>query len=63
MKQFLLKARIKEVAAGRNDSIKKHIFAESKENALEMFKNELRNHDNLLDWEEIEFQSIEEVKK
>lgn len=63
MKQFLIKATIKEVAAEKGNQIKRHIFAETEKNALDKFKNELKNHDNLLDWKDLELQGIEEVKK
>ena len=61
MKQSLIKAKIKNVPEGRN-RIRKFIFAENEENALEKFRNIYRKPENI-DWNEIEFESIEEVKK
>ncbi len=62
MKQYLIKAKIKNVAEGRNNKISKNIFAENEENALGKFRNIYEKPENL-DWNEIEFESIEEVKK
>ena len=61
MKQYLIKAKIREVAAGRNNNILKNIFASNEENALDIFKAIYDKPENL-DWEQIEFESIEEVK-
>ena len=61
MREFIIKAKIKEVAAGRNDNISKHIFAVDEVAARNKFRLIYDDPDNL-DWQEIELQSIEEVK-
>ena len=61
MKQYKIKAKIKNIPEGRN-RIRKHIFAENEENALDKFRNIYRKPENI-DWNEVEFESIEEVKK
>lgn len=60
MKEYLIKAKIKNVPEGRN-RIRKHIFAVDEENALGKFRNIYNKPENL-DWNQIEFESIEEVK-
>jgi len=60
MKQYKIKAKIKNVPEGRN-RIRKHIFAENEENALGKFRNIYNKSENI-DWEQVEFESIEEVK-
>jgi len=62
MKEYLIKAKIKNVAEGRGNKISKHIFAVNEENALGKFRNIYNKPENL-DWNQIEFESIEEVKK
>jgi len=59
MKQFLIKAKIKNQAAGP-DRIRNHLFADSKVEALNEFRD-IYNQPENLDWEEISFQSIEEI--
>lgn len=60
MREFLIKAKIKEVAEGRSDKIEKHIFAADEEIALDKFKLIFDKPENL-NWEQIEFESIEEI--
>ena len=60
MKQYKIKAKIKNVPEGRN-RIRDYIFAENEENAFEKFRNIYRKPENI-DWKQVEFISIEEVK-
>lgn len=60
MKQFLIKAKTKGFAEDR--PIRKHIFATDQETALEKFKLEYDKPENI-DWQQVEFESIEEVEK
>lgn len=59
MKHFLIKARIKSQPAGP-DRIRNYLFADSKVEALNEFRD-IYNQPENLDWEEISFQSIEEI--
>lgn len=61
MKQYLIKAKIKNKPEGRN-RIRKNIFAVDEKNAFGKFKNIYNKPENL-DWNQIKFESIEEVKK
>jgi len=60
LKHYLIKAKIIDKPEGSN-RIRKHIFAVDEENAFEKFRNIYNKPENL-DWDQIEFQSIEEVE-
>ena len=59
MKQFLIKAKIKDVPAGSN-RIRKHIFADNEVNAINQFRD-IYNQPGTIDWENVRFQTINEV--
>lgn len=60
LKQYLIKAKIRDKPEGSN-RIRKHIFAADEVTARNKFRVIYDEPENL-DWEEIEFLSIEEVK-
>ena len=61
MKQYLIKAKIRDKPEGSN-RIRKHIFAADEETAIMKFKAVYDKPENL-DWEQVDFESIEELKK
>lgn len=61
MKQYLIKAKIRDKPEGRN-RIRKHIFAVDQEGALQKFRN-IYDQPDMIDFDQVEFQSIEEIKE